>query len=175
MDQTIYVSKEGLEALKAKLEKAQADLKTIRSEKAIAYTASGDTWHDNPHFNRLEQDERRKEAEVAELNGQIANARLYVVADKRNTTRVALGSIVHLRRYFKVSGQEDEQVWEVSGYGEIDVSKQRVAYNAPLMEAIIGLHIGENVETGSPQGRVEYEIVALFADWSEVPSNLKKF
>jgi transcription elongation GreA/GreB family factor len=174
MDQTVYVSKEGLEALKGKLEKAQADLKTIRSEKALAYTASGDTWHDNPYFNKLEQDERRKEAEVVELNGQVANARLYI-ADKRNITRVALGSIVHLRRYFKVSGQEDEQVWEVSGYGEIDVSKQRVAYNAPLMQAILGLHIGENAETGSPQGPVEYEILALFVDWKDVPNGLKKF
>lgn len=172
MTQIIYVSQAGLDALKIKLERAQAQLKVIRDDKAVSYTATGDTWHDNPYFNKLEQDERGKEAEVAEIKGQIANAQLYST-EKRNTTRVALGSIVHLSRYFKVSGAEDEQVWEVSGYGEIDVPNQRVAYNAPLMQAIMGHHIGDTAEATSPQGPVEYEIVALFGSWDEVPGNLK--
>jgi transcription elongation GreA/GreB family factor len=172
--QTIYVSQEGLDALKERLEKAQADLKAIRDDKAISYTATGDTWHDNPYFNKLEQDERTKEGEIAEFNGLIANARVYS-ADKRNITRVALGSIVHLSRYYKVTSQSDEQVWEVSGYGEIDVPKQRVSYNSPLMKAIMGLHVGDTAETGSPQGPVEYEILALFASWDDVPANLKSF
>lgn len=64
---------------------------------------------------------------------------------------------------------------EVSGYGEIDVSKQRVAYNAPLMRAIMGLHIGDSAESPGPQGPVEYEIIALFASWEDVPGSLKKF
>ena len=119
MAQTIYVSQDGLDALRARLVKAQADLKAIRDDKAISYTATGDTWHDNPYFNKLEQDERTKEGEIAELNGLIANARIYST-DQRNTTRVALGSIVHLSRYFKVSGQEDEQVWEVEGPPDLD-------------------------------------------------------
>lgn len=174
MSITIYVSQEGLDALKARLEKANAEIKAIREDKAISYTATGDTWHDNPYFNKLEQDERTKEGEIAELNVQIANARLYST-DNRNTSRVQLGSIVHLHRYFKVSGQEDEQVWEVSGFGEINVPKQRVAYNAPLMQAIMGLHIGDSAETTSPQGPVEYEVLALFASWDDVPANLRNF
>lgn len=174
MAQTIYVSQTGLEALRERLAKAQADLKAIRDDKAISYTATGDTWHDNPYFNKLEQDERSKEGEVAEINGLIANARLYST-DKRNATRVALGSIVHLYRYFKVTSQEEEQVWEVSGYGEIDVPKQRVPYNSPLMQAIMGLHVGETAESESPQGPVEYEVLALFDSWDDVPANLKGF
>jgi len=174
MAQTIYVSQAGLDALKERLTKAQADLKAIRDDKAISYTATGDTWHDNPYFNKLEQDERTKEGEIAELNGLIANARIYST-DKRNTTRVALGSIVHLSRYFKVSSQEEEQVWEVSGYGEIDVPKQRVPYNSPLMQAIMGLHVGETASSASPQGPVEYEVLAMFANWDDVPANLKSF
>jgi transcription elongation factor GreA len=174
MAQTIYVSQGGLEGLRTRLTEAQAELKAIRDDKAISYTATGDTWHDNPYFNKLEQDERTKEGEIAELNGLIANARLYST-DQRNINRVALGSIVHLSRYFKLSSQEDEQVWEVAGYGEIDVPKQRVPYNSPLMQAIMGLHVGETATSESPQGPVEYEVLALFGSWSDVPVNLKSF
>lgn len=50
-----------------------------------------------------------------------------------------------------------------------------VAYNAPLMQAIMGLHIGDSAETTSPQGPVEYEVLALFASWDDVPVNLRNF
>jgi transcription elongation factor GreA len=174
MAQTIYyVSESGLVTLKNRLIKAQTELQSIRDDKAISYTATGDTWHDNPYFNKLEQEERSKEAEVADIKNQIANARLYTT-ENRNVERVALGSIVHLARYFKVSGQQDEQVWEVSGFGEIDVARQCVAYNAPLMQAIMGHHVGDSAESNSPQGPVEYEILALFKDWNDVPTKLKK-
>lgn len=174
MSETIYVSQEGFDSLKAKLETANADLKKIRDEKAIAYTATGDTWHDNPYFNKLEQDERNKMQEVSELNAHIANAHIFSV-DERNVKRVQLGSIVRLHRYFKVSGQEDELVWEVVGFGETDVKKQKVAYNAPMMQSLMGLSIGDTAEAGSPKGPVEYEILGLFVKWDDVPSNLKSF
>lgn len=173
MTQTIHVSAAGLVALKAKLEQAQNELAALREEKSIAYTATGDTWHDNPYFNKLEQDERRKAEEVAELTSQVASAREYTV-DERNVTRVSLGSIIHLAREFLKAGKADEQVWEVVGFGETDVKRKRVAYNSPLMEAVLGHQVGDVIEGNSPQGPVEYEILALFKNWDDVPAELKK-
>ena len=172
MSNIIYVSQEGLAALRARLDKSNEDLKRIRNEKSVAYTATGDTWHDNPYFNKLEQEERSKSQEVSEIESQMANAQVFTI-DKRNTVRVQLGSILHLHRYFKVSGQEDELVWEVVGYGETDVKKLRVAYNAPMMQSLMGHSVGETAEATGPKGPVEYEVLALFANWDDVPSNLK--
>ncbi len=59
----VYLSKQGKELLGKRIEKALAELDAIRAEKEIAYTASGDTWHDNPGFNALEQAEHRKAVE----------------------------------------------------------------------------------------------------------------
>ena len=157
MMNTIYVSKEGLEFLNVRLKKAKEQLVAVRAEKNTAYTATGDTWHDNPYFNSLEQDEKRKVGEV----------------EKRNVLRVQLGSILHIYRYYKISGEEEEFVWEVGGYGETDISKQRVAYNAPALEVLMGKCVGDTLEADSPNGPVEYEVLGLFPTWEEVPCNFR--
>lgn len=172
MANVIYVSKAGLARLNERREKMNEELKVLRAEKAVAYTATGDTWHDNPYFNKLEQDEKKKAQDVGEINELIANAQVFLL-EKRDTVRVRLGSIVLLNRYYKVSGEEEELVWEVVGYGETDVSQKRVAYNAPMVRALIGLHIGEIGASDGPKGPVEYEVVALFPSWDDVPEKFK--
>lgn len=172
MAETVYVSAKGLELLNARLKRAEEELAAIRREKSIAYTASGDTWHDNPTFNRLEQDEKRKAQAVAELTTLIGSAQVFSF-EKRNTARVQFGSIVHFRRYYKVSGEEEELVQEVVGYGETDTTKFQVAYNAPMMRALVGLRVGDTKETESPKGQVEYEVLGLFPSWEEVPERFK--
>lgn len=173
MSKKIFVSEEGLERLRTKLQQANTELATIRAEKSTAYTQTGDTWHDNPHFNRLEQDEQRKIEEVGELNTLIANAETFS-SKQRNVSRVQLGSIVHLRRYYLVSGNTDEAVWEVVGYGETNVSKSQVAYDSPMAQTLMGHHVGEVAQSDSPKGRVEYEVLGLFADWNDVPKQFKR-
>lgn len=172
MAETVYLSAKGLELLNARLKRVNEELAAIRAEKSIAYTASGDTWHDNPTFNRLEQDEKRKAREVAELASLVGTARVFSF-EVRNTMRVQFGSIVHFRRYYKVSGEEEELVQEVVGYGETDTTKSQVAYNAPMMRALIGLRVGETKETKSPKGQVEYEVLGLFPNWEEVPERFR--
>jgi transcription elongation GreA/GreB family factor len=172
MAETVYVSPRGLELLNARLKQVSEELAAIRAEKSVAYTASGDTWHDNPTFNRLEQDENRKAREVAELSALVGSARVFSF-ETRNTARVQFGSIVHFRRYYKVSGEEEELVQEVAGYGETDTAKSHIAYNAPMMRALIGLRVGETKETSSPKGRVEYEVLGFYSTWEEVPEGFR--
>lgn len=168
----IYVSKQGLELLNKRLKKANDDLSKIRAEKNLAYTATGDTWHDNPYFNKLEQDEKRKTEDIAETTALLACAQIFSF-DKRNTAQVQLGSIVHLSCYYVTGKKQEEFVWEVVGYGEINVAKKQVAYNSPLIQSVIGLSVGDCAQAMSPKGPVEYEIIGLYPDWDSVPDNLR--
>lgn len=172
MGKIIYLSQDGLDALRSKFDQANEELKKLRADKAIAYTATGDTWHDNPYFNKLEQEEKSKMQEIFELSDQISNTRVFSI-DRRNISRVQLGSIVHLHRYFLISGEEDQLVWEIVGFGETDVERKRVAYNAPMTQSLLGMRTHETIEVESPKGVVEYEILALFSSWDDVPEDLK--
>ena len=168
MADRIYASDEGIKRLRERLEKVSADLNAIRAEKSIAYTASGDTWHDNPYFNKLEQDEQAKVREISELQGLISGAHIFNPPVRRNTERVRLGSIIRFRRFYHDTGEEQNEVWEIVGYGEIDVGQHKVAYNSPLAQALIGLEPGDMRRINTPKGMAEYEIIDLYAGWDEV-------
>jgi len=164
----IYVSDERLKKLRQNLEDAHADLSALRKEKNLAYTASGDTWHDNPYFNKLTQDEEALARKIAEIQQTISEAEVYSPSP-RNVEQVRLGSIVRFARCYKKSGEETTETWEIVGFGETDVSRNHVAYNAPLGAALIGMKPGDIKQATTPKGAVEYEIIDLFPDWDTAP------
>ena len=164
----IYVSEERLKKLKSDLENTHADLSTLRKEKNLAYTASGDTWHDNPYFNKLTQDEEALARKITEIQQTISEAEVYNPSP-RNVEQVRLGSIVRFSRRYKKSGEETTEAWEIVGFGETDVSRNHVAYNAPLGAALIGMKPGEIKQATTPKGAVEYEIIDLYQNWDAVP------
>lgn len=164
----IYVSENGLNKLRNDLTEANQNLTSLRSEKTLAYTAAGDNWHDNPYFNKLEQDEQRLVKKITALQSEISGAEIYN-PEPRNTERVRLGSIVRLISRNKKNGKETTETWEIVGFGETDVSKNHLAYNAPLGVILLGLQQGDIKERTMPHGSMEYEIVELYPNWEAVP------
>lgn len=103
-----------------------------------------------------------------ELRATIAEARV-IVLENRSIDRVRIGSIVRFSRYYEKSGERTDEVWEVVGFGETDVDKNRVAYNSPMSAALMGLALGDTKKQLLPKGPVEYEIIELYPDWDSVP------
>ena len=141
----------------------------IRAEKAIAYTASGDTWHDNPGFDALEQSEHRKAKEISELNKKKETATICDISI-RNMSSVEVGSIVRCVRY---TPKNDEQIfiWEIVGFGESEPSQLKISYDSPVGSVLIGLSIGEESEEvfiPSEKLSVTYEILNFYSDWKDV-------
>ncbi|HEY5220927.1 MAG TPA: GreA/GreB family elongation factor [Candidatus Paceibacterota bacterium] len=164
----IYVSEERLKKLQRELEDAHAGLSGLRKEKNLAYTATGDTWHDNPYFNKLTQDEETLARKIAEIQQTISEAEIYNPS-VRNIEQVRLGSIVRFARRYKNNSEETDETWEIVGFGETDVPQNRVAYNAPLGAALIGMGPGDTKQATTPKGAVEYEVIDLYPDWDAVP------
>lgn len=168
----IYLSEAGLERLKTRLKDAQATLKETRREKSVAYTATGDTWHDNPYFNKLEQDEQRQAAEVSELERQITSADVYST-ENRGVDQVQIGSIVRIFQFIEATDDEQELVWEICGFGETNTGTKSLAYNSPIGRVLIGQETGDEVEVVTPKGKASIEICELYPDWEDVPSKFK--
>jgi len=164
----IYVSEERLKKLQKDLEDTHTELSTLRKEKNLAYTLSGDTWHDNPYFNKLTQDEEGLARRIAEIQQTISNAEIYNPS-VRNVKQVRLGSIVRFTRRYKKLDEEVTETWEIVGFGETDVARNHVAYNAPLGAALIGMEPGDTKQATTPKGAVEYEIIDLYPSWEVVP------
>jgi transcription elongation GreA/GreB family factor len=162
----IKVTEEGLQLLQERIVKQEQLVKDIQAEKAIAYTASGDGWHDNPGFNALEQKEYAAASELSSLISRRENA-IVIKIDPRNTDVIQIGSIVKLEHLNTKIEKNRFLTWEIVGHLESDIKKFKIAYDTPIGSAIIGKKVGEDVDVKLPAGMARYRITKLYGSWED--------
>lgn len=150
----IIVSSKGFERLKGRFAEKSSQFDEVRAERQRAFEMSGDGWHDNPYFNRLQQQEAEVSRQLAEAKRRVGQAQIVEIQDgQRSVDVVRYGSIVRLR-----AGDEGQvEVWEVVGFDEGDVSSRKLSYASPLGRALIGCEPGDCVEVA---GKI-IEIISL--------------
>lgn len=90
------ITLEGKQKIEENIQELMEELKQLRKEKVVAYNLTGDTWHDNPYFNKLEQDERALNTKINEAQEILKNAEI-VDSASRNMETVEIGSIVETK------------------------------------------------------------------------------
>jgi transcription elongation GreA/GreB family factor len=162
---TTYMTEPGVRKLRQQLSTKLAEHASLCEERKTAHTLSGDGWHDNPYHDRLQQLEAEKTREIVALRQQLDSARVVAVdPNRRPLEKVQIGSIVTLRIEDE-SGRERIATWEITGFGETDVSSNQLGYNTPLAQAVLGEPIGSEVLANLPGGSVLITVVALLAGW----------
>lgn len=159
---SVKITLEGKKNIETNIEELMEELKQLRKEKVIAYNLSGDTWHDNPYFNKLEQDERVLNTKINEAQELLRNADI-VDATKRNLETVEIGSIVKCVCIYP--GIEETEIFEIVGSGESNVESGKIHYESIVAQHIIGLRINESVSFDTPGGKVQYKIVEFYENW----------
>jgi transcription elongation GreA/GreB family factor len=163
----IRITENGLENLNLKITQMEQLVKKIQAEKAIAYTASGDGWHDNPGFNQLEQKEFRAINDLYKLKNQRDSA-IIIRIEKRNIDVVQIGSIVKIEQFYTKDNATRIIVWEIVGHQESDLKLNRIAYDTPVGSALLGKKVDDVIEVTLPVGKARFRILSLFEDWSTV-------
>lgn len=160
----IYMSESGLAKTKEALERKLVEYDELCRERTLAYAQSGDGWHDNPHFNRMQQLEADKTREIAALKVIVESAKVLMIEpNKRPTARVAIGSIVKLFVTYESSNESKELIWEITGYNETDVSRWQLAYNTPMASSLLGAEVGEEIEVRLPGGMAFITVLELIS------------
>lgn len=159
------ITVEGKQKVEAQIQDLMNELKELREEKAKAYELTGDTWHDNPYFNKLEQDERVLNTKIGEAQSILKNAEI-INDTERNMEFVEIGSIVKCQCTY--SNFEEVIVFEIVGHGETDVDNGKIYYESLVAKNIMGLHVNDNKSFDTPGGRVNYKILDFFESWDEV-------
>lgn len=166
-----YMTTEGHGLILERIATLEQKLKEMLIEKAIAYEASGDGWHDNPGWIQIGQQEERLTKEIAILKSQLANA---TVLDNnvRNTETVQIGSIVRFQQ--QLAKQNREQVFEIVGSNESNISLKRIAYDTPIGKAILGARAGDDITFKAPAGLMAIKVLELYQHWEQAPPKLRK-
>lgn len=159
-----YITEAGKQALESKITAQGLKIRNIQAEKNIAYSASGDGWHDNPGYNQLIQLEERAITELKNLEKMLATSTLWLRAD-RNTEQIQIGSIVR----FAMQGARDrvarEVIYEIGGHGESDLGRNLISYTSPIGAALYELLPGAEVEVQIPAGKTRLRILQLYESW----------
>ena len=151
------ITKNGLNLLQIRLNEKMEQLKQIRQEKAHAYSASGDGWHDNPGWIQLGQQEEMLNNEVNLLRQKIANAKI-IDHTSGNADRVQIGSKVEYVITRRSLSQSLHQTVYIVGGGESDVKNKRITYDSPIGQALFNMQPGDEKEVELPGGTVTIKI-----------------
>ena len=159
-----YVTSAGLEALQQLLADKQKEYAQVCEYRQQAFEMSGDGWHDNPEFNRMQQLEANLNHSVKALGHRLQHTRCYEIEEgQRPMTEVALGAVVQIKRWPENAAKPLIEAWEIIGYDQTDLNHRQLGYNAPLAQAILGLHAGDFADEFTVNGRVwDIEVVSLF-------------
>lgn len=157
------ITPESKQNLEQEVRKLQEELQALREEKLRAYNLTGDTWHDNPYFNSLEQQERALVAKIAETETILKEAEL--VVQERSMDTVDIGSIIKCLSVF--DGEEEIEILELVGHGGTDVAHGKIHYESPTGHNLMGLHQGDTVTFDVPGGEITYQILRFYASWED--------
>lgn len=151
----VYLTKEGLEALKAEHE----ELTKVKRPDVLSRVSSarglGDL-SENAEYTAARDELSFIDGRIAELEELLKNVSL--IRERQKTTtdhQVRLGSKVTLH----VNGKRE--TFTVVGEWEADPSEKKISHESPLGRALIGKKIGDKVEVEAPAGKILYAIVSI--------------
>lgn len=153
MNQKILMTPEGLDELKKELEILDKEKKPRVIERLERAREMGDL-SENSEYDDAKNELSLVEGRVAELKEIVARATVQK-ADNKNCQKVGFGCQVRLLR------EKAEQIFRIVGEREANPIQQKISYNSPLGQALLGKTVGETVSIHAPVGKIDYKIIAI--------------
>jgi transcription elongation factor GreA len=162
---SVKITPKGKQLIIQQIANLEQELKQVRMDKNNAYHACGDDKLANPHFHKLEQDERILEERIQEIQHAYKTAE-FIKFEERNTEKVDIGTIVKCS--FEYTDFTEEEIYEIVGYGESNLEENKIFYDTPVANKLIGLKIGEETILSVPSGKVKCKVLKMYSAWEEV-------
>lgn len=147
-DTPVYVSKEGLEKLKAELHYLKTEKRREVASRIEKAKELGDL-RENADYHDAKDEAGWTESRIIELEDAINRAH---VIEARSSDAVAIGCRV------KVTGGGKEKTFTIVGSTEADPLKGLISNESPLGQAFLGKKVGEAAEVKVPSGTVTYTV-----------------
>jgi len=153
MNDKIYLTKQGKEALKKELNELVAK-KRPQSIKRVAQAREMGDLMENTEYANARDELAMLEGRIEELEGLLEKAEL-IRETNNKCKKVSLGCKV------TVKVNKEIHVYTVVGEWEADPLAKKISHSSPLGKALLGKTIGEKVEIEAPVGKIAYQIHAI--------------
>lgn len=148
-----YLTPEG----KLKLEEELEHLKTTRrkelAERLNFAIKQGDL-SENADYSAAKEEQAFLEGRIRTIENMLRH--VSIIEDQTGGA-VRIGSRVTVAEV----GYDDPETFSIVGAAEADPTKQRISNESPLGRALLGRHIGDQVEVDAPAGKIVFVIVSI--------------
>jgi transcription elongation factor GreA len=151
----IIMTREGLDKIVDELE----DLKTVKRKELAARIKLAISYGDlkeNSEYHSAKNDQSFMETRILTLQNMIKRARVVEAASLDSST-VNVGTTVILNDI----EFEEKLEYKIVGPAEADVADNKISYESPLGNALMGQKVGSIITVPAPAGLIKYELLEI--------------
>ena len=153
----LYISREGLEKIKAELERLKT-VERLEISQMIGEAKSYGDLSENSEYDAAKTKEAQLEARIIDLENQVKYA-IIIDKEKINTKVVGVGCEITL---YDETFEEDVS-YKIVGETESDPFKGLISNQSPVGRALLGSRVGERVCVQTPEGESYYIVKKIKA------------
>lgn len=151
-----YVTKEGLEKMKAELERLES-IERPRITQQIAEARDKGDLSENAEYDAAKEAQGMLEMKISKLKDSIATSKV-IDESQLDTSKVAILTTVRLKN----NGTKQEQTFTLVPDNESDLKAGKISVNTPIAKGLLGKTVGETAEIILPNGnKLSFEVLEI--------------
>ena len=156
MDDRPPITAAGAKRLRGELDRLRG-VERPRVVRAIGEAREHGDLRENAEYHAAREEQSFLEGRIAEIESQLARARVIEPGNLAAGGRIVFGATVRLLD----TETGEEHGYQIVGDVEAEVAEGRLSVSSPFARALIGRHEGDTVTVRAPGGEREYEIVRV--------------
>ncbi len=154
-----YVTKEGLDKLRAELEQLES-IERPKITQQIAEARDKGDLSENAEYDAAKEAQGLLELKIGKIKEQVANARV-IDASQLDSSKVSILSSVKIKNL--ANGME--MGYTLVPETEADLARGKISVNTPIAKGLLGKAIGEIADVTLPNGmQMQFEILDIKLD-----------
>ena len=150
-----YLTPQGYEELKAKLDKMKTEGRRDVAA-AIAEAREKGDLSENAEYDAAKDAQGILEMKINELETTLASARVLDAASLDNSEVRVLSTVT-----IKNVKNKREITYTLVSEAEADIKAKRISVSSPMGDALLGKKVGEVAEVKTPNGVMQFEVVKI--------------
>jgi transcription elongation factor GreA len=150
-----YVTKEGLEKMKAELEQLETVERPKITQQIAEARDKGDL-SENAEYDAAKEAQGLLELKISKMEEVVSNARL-IDESQLDTSKALVLSTVKIKN--QANGME--MTYTLVAESEADLKTGKISVTSPIGKGLLGKSIGEVAEINVPNGVLKFEVLEL--------------
>ncbi len=150
---TTYLTPEG----KLKLEQELDYLKTTKRQELaerLNFAIKQGDLSENADYSAAKEDQAFLEGRIRTIENMLRHVTLI---EEQTGGEVRIGSRIRVQEI----GVDEDEAFSMVGAAEANPLQGKISNESPLGKALLGKHVGDQVEVDAPGGKITFKIVAI--------------